>query len=175
MFIGHRFLLPLDHYLRIFGQTGTCCPKNFFPSRLVNRDNTLRPDNDREHSVQVESLNFFGNDEADLNPNNAVVQLTQSILRKTGLCINSELHLTNVENFVLDQSANKIFRWNSDIDKLLFNNYAYFLACDLRPQCKPFHSTRRFEEYRQLCARATHEGNSIQGKIRKDYLKRWIK
>ena len=171
VFIGHRFLLPLDHYLRIFGQTGTCCPKNFFPSRLVNRDNTLRPDNDREHSVQVESLNFFGNDEADLNPNNAVVQLTQSILRKTGLCINSELHLTNVENFVLDQSANKIFRWNSDIDKLLFNNYAYFLACDLRPQCKPFNSTRRFEEYRQLCARATHEGNSIQGKIRKYYLK----
>ena len=29
-FIGHRHLLPPRHYLRFFGQSGRCCPTNFY-------------------------------------------------------------------------------------------------------------------------------------------------
>lgn len=30
VYIGHRHLLPSHHYLRFLGQSGTCCPKDFY-------------------------------------------------------------------------------------------------------------------------------------------------
>ena len=169
VFIGHRFLLPLDHYLRIFGQTGTCCPKTFFPTRLVNRQNTLRPDLKKEDSIQVEALDIYGNstDKKDpdygKNPNNAVVQLKQKVFRRAGLCIGDEQHRINVNNFVLDQDPSKVFSWFCDVDQQIFDNYSYYLACDLRPQCKPFIATDRFNDILQLCSIAEREGSPIQG------------
>ena len=158
VFIGHRFLLPLDHYLRIFGQTGTCCPRNFFPTRHVNRTNSLQEDQDRNHSLQVEELEFYGN-----NPNSAVVQWKHSVFKNKGLCIDTEEHRKNVDNFVLDQSRNKTFSWFCDMDQQIFDNYAYFLTCDLRPQCKPHNPANRFNEFMQLCSLAEREGIPIQG------------
>ena len=156
VFIGHRFLLPLDHYLRIFGQTGTCCPKDFFPTRLMNRKNTLQEDKESKKCIQIEGLEFY-----EPNPNSAVCQLKQSVFREEGLCCDSNEHRKNVENFVLDRSKN--FSWNCGIDQLLFDNYAYFLACDLRPQCKKFDAANRFSEFLQLCYLAEQKGTSIQG------------
>lgn len=78
VYIGHRFLLPLDHYLRIFGQTGTCCPRHFYPQRLVNQRHSLEIDllsNDL-NAVALEDLPIFEN-----NPNSAVVQLKIAALR----------------------------------------------------------------------------------------------
>ena len=169
VFIGHRFLLPLDHYLRIFGQTGTCCPKDFFHTRLVNRKNTLQQDKKGENMFQIHDLQFYGSTQNkkhssyNKNPSNSVVQIKQSILWEQGLCIDVEEHRKNVENFVLDQGPSKRFSWNADVDQLLYDNYAYYLTCDLRPQCNPFDPSKRFRDFQRLCSIAERDGCPIQG------------
>ena len=155
VYIGHRFLLPLDHYLRIFGQTGTCCPKNFYPLRLI--ENNLERDNDE--MVNYNDLEFYAT-----NENNAVVQLKKRVLQDKGLCIETKQHKDAIANFVQDISnPNRTFSWFNHFDKRLFDNYLYYLHCDLRPTPKTYNLQTRTNNYRQLCNIAENDNEYIQG------------
>ena len=33
-YAGHRQLLPMTHWLRMFGQSGKCCPKGYYDNKL---------------------------------------------------------------------------------------------------------------------------------------------
>ena len=155
VYIGHRFLLPLDHYLRIFGQTGTCCPKHFYPLRLI--ENNLERDDDEV--VNYDELEYY-----DQNENNAVVQLKKRVLQKAGLCIDTNQHQVAVANFVQNISnPNRTFSWFNQFDKRLFDNYLYYLHCDLRPTPKTYNLQTRTNIYRQLCNIAENDNEHIQG------------
>ena len=156
-YLGHRFLLPLDHYLRIFGQTGTCCPKRFYPARLI--ENNLDRD-DKITEFKVHALQFY-----EQNEDNDVVQLKKSAFEgmNGGLCVDSIEHSNDIEKFVRDNTSGRPFSWFSHYDKQLFDNYLYFLHCDLRPTPKPYNLYKRNLIFKQLGSLANDTEDHIQG------------
>jgi hypothetical protein len=151
VFMGHRFLLPLDHYLRIFGQTGTCCPKHFYPTRLI-KNNT---------ETDINLLGFAALKYYEPNQDSDVVQLKARVFEVQGLCVETIQHRNNIERQVRD--TNLPFSWFGKMDKRLFENYLYYLHCDLRPLPEPYDVTKRTEIYNRLCEKAMLNNTHVQG------------
>jgi len=109
VYIGHRGLTPLRHWLRYFGQTRKCCPPNFY------------------------EIDYFDeNDEdVDVYAGANVMKLHLPFLKKEKLIVCDEENSENIKEFCAI-GANRWIWYSDDFSKEDFLNDLWYANCDYR-------------------------------------------
>jgi hypothetical protein len=105
--IGHRNLLPLDHYCRNFGQSKHCCPKGYYDSRKNKKLEDLYV-KDQYNEVQ------------------------DAVLLPTKLKLCDDANTKHIRQFLLNEQ--KRWKWEfPEVDPTIFQKHLYYHHADYRP------------------------------------------
>jgi hypothetical protein len=113
VFIGHRNLTHLRHWLRQFGQSGKCCPRHYYKHF----------ENKKSGDPYFEIIEFDSN-------NLGVKTILIPVVDEKNICdVNNSVPLSHWLN-----SNNKQWVWyHNDVDYNVFKNDLYFHNADYRP------------------------------------------
>jgi len=109
VYIGHRGLTPLRHWLRYFGQSRKCCPPNFY------------------------EIDYFdeNDEEVDVYAGANVMKFHIPYLKKEKLIVCDEENSENIKEFC-SNGANRWIWYSDDFSKEDFSNDLWFAHCDYR-------------------------------------------
>lgn len=144
---GHRHLLPLRHYLRMYGQSRKCCPDCYFTNQ-EDRNKNIR-------CWQEELLECFPSDK---QPEARWVEDLKDI-KVLNPC--DQIHKKAIYRYLGDADAT--FEWFNPSPYLpwRFRDYLFYHHCDFRP----YHPYKRVcnEEYRSYGVKAIENRKPYRG------------
>jgi hypothetical protein len=127
IYAGHRQLLPLDHWLRSFGQSRRCCPIDYYD----NKKNEVR-------------RSFFTTKKIDENKNPSAIWVDEDTINGKPFC-NSKC----CGNEKITFGGEKIV-WNDQSDVVNLQTFLYYHHCDYR-RCIPYKRITNAEYLRDGC------------------------
>jgi hypothetical protein len=176
IYVGHRCLLSELNYLRFFGQSKACCPKDFHS--VVEKSVTVKGEKSQSEKLSHASLKVVIDEQQSNNTEYAYPTMVSAnqFIANGGACEGNATYKGKIHAFV-NQEGSKFegfFEYaNSKYinDYRIFDNYLYYATCDFRPQRTVRRESREVYDNKVLSAVSSNKTvDGIKGKCAFDLL-----